>query len=138
MTHGVMRTLYPRQARVRRAGRGDAGSGSRCAGSRSVGCAAAADQGPTLVHFPTQRKHLLWDTLGGFSDKNGSGCDEMWTDVRPCCGHAVHDGHRVEVGGRRVGGRGAGLAVVLLRLLLRVAHRPRRHAEHGGQEHARC
>jgi hypothetical protein len=31
----------------------------------------ASDQGLTLVHFLTQRKHFLWDTLAGFSDKNG-------------------------------------------------------------------
>ena len=42
----------------------------------SFGGAGAADQGLTLVHFSAQRKHCLWDTLGGFtpfSDKNGSG-----------------------------------------------------------------
>jgi len=30
-------------------------------------------QGLTLVHISAQRKHFLWDTVGGFSDTNGSG-----------------------------------------------------------------
>ena len=33
---------------------------------------AAALQGLTLVHFSTERKHISWDILGGFSDNNGS------------------------------------------------------------------
>jgi len=42
----------------------------------SVAAASTATQGPTLVHFSAQLKHILRDTLGGFSGsgtKNGSG-----------------------------------------------------------------
>ena len=54
-----------------------------------LGLDSSADQGLTVVHFPAQRKHFLWDTLGTFirnmghkssqtghkrlTDQNGSG-----------------------------------------------------------------
>jgi len=44
--------------------------------------ASASKQGLTLVHLSAQRKHLLWDTPGGFSvsvTKDLSGCAEKWT-----------------------------------------------------------
>ena len=35
--------------------------------------ADAVVQGLTLVHISAQRKHFMRDSLGGFSDENGSG-----------------------------------------------------------------
>jgi hypothetical protein len=43
----------------------------------------ASGQGRTLVHFSAQRRHFLWDRLGGFSEKNGACGAARWTSVSP-------------------------------------------------------
>jgi hypothetical protein len=45
-------------------------------------------QGLTLIHVSARRKHFLWDTLGGVSNKNGSGEAAKWTSQIPCLCHS--------------------------------------------------
>jgi len=63
---------------------------------RNVVRAPTCRQGLTLVHFSLQRKHFLWDSLGGFSDKNGSGRVDKCTWCAPPPGARTPGGRVAE------------------------------------------